>query len=496
MSTAQLFTPSENALLDSPFPTPLPPQPTLTAPYVDTYLAFRTRPLFRPIPTHPFAPLDLQVSSHLPPTPSPAQLLDIAVLFPPSVTAPIVAPHLSDLAKPVSRMVNSLTRALATADVVHVLDCFDVLLALALADARSIVLEALSSRRDRGAAVKKVGEWAAIARRMNSPQADARLANGLRARDMLAGLAALLVDALLGLPPPESGKHVALKLEEDRKEGDLIGKAANRRKKTGIKELDTFSGEKDLSVDADWYKRRVAAQQAREHLEQERLEEQDRAIQDGGFNLPEEDTYNDDPDEGELAGEAAMKDLLNKTHVSDSDDSDGMPDVPDAAFGGTSQSGRGYGRGRGRGSGRGRGRGRGRGGGPSGDSLRGGGRARGHGRNGVPPGFPGRGRDAGGSTPASASTAGNGSLAFVTEAESVAARQPAVERSTSASGGRGRGRGRGRGSSETQSHYGRRDWNPAGRQSVRNQRKSTSTASTGSRGGGSPRRGGGNSPRN
>lgn len=147
---ALTFSAGDNALLDRVTPTlPLPDWMTtahaLDNPqFLDTYLAYRTPPRSRPDPQQPYAFLDVLVGgflkSRLTKPLSAAQLLDVALLFPPSVAGPILNGREPDLRALLFELCGAVENCQE-----NVADGVDVLAALARSGVASLVREVLGN---------------------------------------------------------------------------------------------------------------------------------------------------------------------------------------------------------------------------------------------------------------------------------------------------------------------------------------------------------------
>lgn len=163
------FTAADNEFVDYPTPS-FPPVPWMTQStavsspfFIDTYLAFRTPPRLRPDPRHPYTCLDVLVAESIKISApvSTLQLLDVALLFPPSVARPLIDRRLGELTSPLQ----DLRKAVEAGDE-PVADAVDLLLAVTVAGGSCALLAALSSDRDAAEVLKCLHAW-----RLSAPAA-------------------------------------------------------------------------------------------------------------------------------------------------------------------------------------------------------------------------------------------------------------------------------------------------------------------------------------
>lgn len=296
LMAAVAFAASDNAFIDYPTPSfaPVPwrtgKSAVSSASFIDTYLAFRTLPRLRPDPCNPYACLDVLVAESikdLPPL-SALQLLDVAVLFPPSVVRPLIDSRVEEFIGPLQDL-----RSAVDGGDEPVADAIDVLLAVAMAGGSSAVLAALSSTNDVAGALQCMHTW-----RLSAPvtgrdsdfivEALGKMELVLRGSkgggsedkrdDSRAGPEAavleMIPDASIeavrdALVATGNNAEAAVGLLLDEAEGGsllTIGKRTERRKHvTKIDKADTFTGDK---ADGDggyaWLKSRMDAEIARQ----------------------------------------------------------------------------------------------------------------------------------------------------------------------------------------------------------------------------------------
>lgn len=293
------------------------------------------------------------------------------------------ASSITDLTTAVTRLVTSISHGLkqsrpnfeAIAHLLHTLYS----LSANSPEGAGLVIAQLSPRNDKLGAIDRVRAWARDARAASS-SSHSPGANGITWPVCADGLTAALINTLIGIPPAERGEgrvelrlkvsqsnpvddddaHALVhqlsglsidtaraairecggvvsalrKLQEGWRPDLKVGKRGTGRRRQDIPKavgkMDSF-GEQ---VDVEWIKRRVAADAAREEMEAELQQEEDDRVNAGEnagadqiVEAKGEDiinlaggVYDDEPDEGVLAGEISLMGLRDIDDESDGDD--------------------------------------------------------------------------------------------------------------------------------------------------------------------------------
>lgn len=322
----EVFNVRDNALVDGQ-PDLAPPSLPLSPSYVETYLRNRTRPPFRLHARAPYGLFDLFIHDNLPAPTTAQELADHVSLFPTPATNVFFPPTVDGLSSHVDHMVRFITNTLKGGSKVEfekLAHTFHTLASLARHDfGCGIIVNALSTRGEKPAAVDRIQAWARQLRIAAGDDADDLAESGVTWRTLAEGLSSALIDALIGLPPPSLGEgrvqllpvgvdnpgaidapvhdilvhfptlsvdiikaalkengddvqHTLDRLREGWRPLVTIGyRGAGKRIRNTARPIDnlqSFGG----ATDVDWIKRRVAADVAREAMEAE-AEEQNMA---------------------------------------------------------------------------------------------------------------------------------------------------------------------------------------------------------------------------
>lgn len=331
------------------------------------------------------------------------ELLDIASLFPSSSVSNLLKPHISQIQPVIEKLVRSLNQSvkvgLNTSSLKYLTNGLDALLSSALAGAVNAIVRALSLRGERSDAVDRVEIWLRAVRDVQGQVEDELLDNGLTTSQFIAGTGAVLMNTILAVPvPSEGGPGRVVIRTQTGDDSDVkgketptpevcsivemipdvstavaqaalvecagsveeaigrlldgwrpassaeVGKRVDRRARKRVGEVLSFGGEKIEAGRAEWYARRVVAEEARTRIaEEERMTRE--AVQSGmedsrGKNSATDGledfvelnisggVYDDEPDDGELEGEVAMRSLASVMgNTDDSDDGVGGLDT-------------------------------------------------------------------------------------------------------------------------------------------------------------------------
>lgn len=378
------FHPQQNQQVDFNPACSLPDLP-LSKIFSSAYLQNRTRPPFRPTPYTPYTTYDVIVQKNLPQPTAVQSALDHISLFPANATQHVLqtASHLKDFPIAVTRLVTAVSHGVkkpqpdfeAISKPLYTLYC----LAANSPDGSQLVIAALSPRNDKLAAIDRVRSWARVAHAALTVT-DVHAANGMTWSVCTDGLAAALINALIGIPLEErasgrvelsakgrlpvptddAGVYEILtqmseltidvarasirecggvtgalrKLRDGWRPNLKLGKRGGGRRRRdapqAVGKMEAFSD----PVDVEWIKRRVATDVAREEMvaELERKREAENTGGDIGTDevvesnekdmvLASGGVYDDEPDEGVLEGEVSLMGMRDE-----GDDSDGDQD--------------------------------------------------------------------------------------------------------------------------------------------------------------------------